>query len=575
MEQMLSKYPNNTELVVYSQSDVIRNVDQVSKEINELRPLSKDTEDRIMQKLRLDWNYNSNAIEGNSLDYGETVAFLMHGVTAKGKPLKDYLDIRGHNDAINYLVELIAHNEEISEKDIRAIHEIILVEPYKSSAQTMSGEQVFKTIELGKYKTMPNHVKTITGEIHYYATPEETPILMGELIDWYRDIQKREDVHPAVVAAIFHHKFVSIHPFDDGNGRMARLLMNMILMKNHFPPVIIKKDSKDQYYLYLSQADSGNVESFINYISGRLLDTVELYLRGAKGESIEEPNDLDKKLLLFKKEIEARKDRVEQKKTEEVVSRVITDSVEPLINSCTITTSKFKDLFIDSSECLVSHREVSRSIATWVYMKMDLTEALLQKKPVLEDAVENDVVVFCFQFNDFKVKDNTFSFEVKIFIRFYDLDYRIAYTITNLDQLSGLRSFAINQLANNYSIQKFYHQTLSVNDIEKFTNEVGEKVFDQIQDIYSNGETVYDDFSEEEIRDAWELFLESEFSEEIRDAFYELKSVSINNNIITIDTEPADNHSVYNKNVDDVEEKFFIYLKQNSLINQKTLVQLV
>ena len=144
-------------------------------EADALRPLDAEQEARVMQKFRLDWNYHSNSIEGNSLTYGETIAFLMEGLTAKGKPFKDHLDIKGHNEAINYLMEMIKNHQELTEKAIRELHEVILVEPYKTPAQTQGGVWVEKEVTLGAYKKQPNHVKTPTDEIHYYATPEETP----------------------------------------------------------------------------------------------------------------------------------------------------------------------------------------------------------------------------------------------------------------------------------------------------------------------------------------------------------------------------------------------------------------
>ena len=90
-----------------SKSNIVLEINSLKEKIENLRPLSQEVEGRVMQKLRLDWNYNSNAIEGNKLSYGETVAFLMTGITAKGKPLKDHLDIRGHNEAINFLLSLV------------------------------------------------------------------------------------------------------------------------------------------------------------------------------------------------------------------------------------------------------------------------------------------------------------------------------------------------------------------------------------------------------------------------------------------------------------------------------------
>eukprot|EP01037_Dinobryon_pediforme_P010218 gene10218-10288_t len=153
----------------FSKADLLKEVDALKKQIDDLRPLSPDVEGRVMQKLRLDWNYHSNAIE------------------AKGKPLKDHLDIRGHNEAINFLLSIVKETRRISESDIRSLHKMILVEPYDVKAQTSDGLPTTKRITLGEYKTLPNHVQTATGETHYYSTPEETPAKMQELMEWYNE----------------------------------------------------------------------------------------------------------------------------------------------------------------------------------------------------------------------------------------------------------------------------------------------------------------------------------------------------------------------------------------------------
>src|SRR4051812_42357156 len=106
-----------------------QNINHLKSEIDALRPLAKDTEGRIQQKFRLDWNYHSNNIEGNSLTFGETKTFLLHGITAAGKPLKDHLDIKGHNDALLMLEDVIKDELALNEKFIRELHEIILHEP--------------------------------------------------------------------------------------------------------------------------------------------------------------------------------------------------------------------------------------------------------------------------------------------------------------------------------------------------------------------------------------------------------------------------------------------------------------
>ncbi len=324
---------------------ILAEIDSLKTEIDSLRPLSKDQEGRIMQKFRLDWNYHSNAIEGNSLNYGETVAFLMHGITAKGKPFKDYLDIRGHNNAIDYLLDLVRGNDYLTETDIRNLHQLLLGEPYEVDAQTSEGQPTRKRIIPGQYKTSPNHVLTTTGQIHYYAAPEETPAKMGDLMNWYRESSTDSELHPVVVAALFHHRFVSIHPFDDGNGRMTRLLMNLMLMRYHYPPTVIKQQDRGVYYLTLSQADTGDDEPFVQFIAENVKAGLELYLKGAKGESLDEPDDLDKELALFKMEIEGKVSVKEVKRTIENQYRTYQESFKPLLNQTRTVLTKFLDFF--------------------------------------------------------------------------------------------------------------------------------------------------------------------------------------------------------------------------------------
>jgi len=312
----------------FNKTDIIKNVDALKKQVDAMRPLPADVEGKVMQKLRLDWNYHSNAIEGNRLNYGETVAFLMEGITAKGKPLKDHLDIRGHNDAINFLLEIVKDTRSISEADIRALHKMILVEPYDSPATTVDGLPTTKRIALGEYKTSPNHVKTSTGEIHYYASPEETAAKMHDLMDWYEEVRK-SDVSPIIIAALFHHKFVAIHPFDDGNGRLSRILMNLILMQSGYPPVVVKTDDRKNYYSLLSRADVGDTWPFVEYVAELMQGSLLLYLKAAKGEDIDEEDDIDKEIALFKLDLKSRIDLTD-KKTAESINNIIKKTIRPV-----------------------------------------------------------------------------------------------------------------------------------------------------------------------------------------------------------------------------------------------------
>ena len=164
---------------------------QLKSKLDALRPINKEDELRIMQKFRLDWNYHSNHIEGNSLTYGETKALILFHITASGKPLKEHFEITGHNEAINWVYDIIKQEIPLTEKVIRELHELILHEPYEVNAITPDGNPTKKKIKIGEYKTIPNHVKTITGEIFRFATPEETPAKMQDLMQWLQSNKEK------------------------------------------------------------------------------------------------------------------------------------------------------------------------------------------------------------------------------------------------------------------------------------------------------------------------------------------------------------------------------------------------
>lgn len=277
----------------------------LKEELDSLRPLKKEDEMRIMQKFRLDWNYHSNHLEGNSLTYGETKALILFGITAQGKPLKDHFEVTGHDDALNWVFNLVKKERELTENFIRELHTLILKESYEVDAITPEGKPTKKTINVGQYKKTSNHVKTKTGEIFRFATPEDTPILMNELVLWYNKKSKSSSVNPILLASEFHYKYIRIHPFDDGNGRTARILMNFILLSFGYPPVIVKTEDRNDYFSSLQQADAGIIESFMEFIASNLKNSLQIMIKGAKGESIEEKDDLAKEIALLEQSVKA------------------------------------------------------------------------------------------------------------------------------------------------------------------------------------------------------------------------------------------------------------------------------
>ena len=325
----------------------IRNALDLKLELDKLRPIPKEREAKIMQKFRLDWNYHSNHLEGNSLTFGETRMLILHGITAQGKPLKDHFEITGHDEAIKWVEEIVVGDFPLTENFIRQLHLLLLKESYEVSAITPDGQPTRRVIEVGKYKSAANHVLTKTGETFYFATPEETPAKMNDLLTWYRQELSSDDVNPIILAAEFHYKFILIHPFDDGNGRVARVLMNFILMKFRFPPVIIKTEDKENYFSALRQAEGGLIENFVDYIAKNLVRSLEIMVAGARGEEIEELDDLDKKIALLKSEFRGEKNKAAIVKTKEAILAIYDDSVARAFNKFVAACRKFDGFYVE------------------------------------------------------------------------------------------------------------------------------------------------------------------------------------------------------------------------------------
>lgn len=265
--------------------EILDRVEQLKTELDALRPIDPDAEGRIMQKFRLDWNYHSNNLEGNSLTYGETKALILFGITAQGKPLKDHFEITGHNEAINWVLNLVKGETELTEVFIRELHTLVLKEASYKEALTPDGNPTRRKIEVGKYKTQPNHVITVTGETFYFASPEETAAKMQELVEWFRTEKTKTDLNPIVLSTLFHYRFIRIHPFDDGNGRVARILMNFILMQFGYLPVIIDTEDKENYYRVLTLADADQLDPFVEYIAANLVESFVKFISYLRGQN--------------------------------------------------------------------------------------------------------------------------------------------------------------------------------------------------------------------------------------------------------------------------------------------------
>ena len=220
-------------------------LDGLKDELDQHRPLGRDVLENLHEDLVLRWTYNSNAIEGNTLTLMETKVAL-EGITIGGKTMREHFEAINHRDAIFYVEELVQKNIALSEREIKAIHQLVLKNIDRKNA--------------GAYRSI-NVI--VAGASH--APPDSLHLIeeMQQFINWYE--HEAQEMHPVERAARVHADFVKIHPFVDGNGRTSRLLMNFELMKAGFPPLVIPVEQRLDYYVALDKAHT--TEDYSDFIA--------------------------------------------------------------------------------------------------------------------------------------------------------------------------------------------------------------------------------------------------------------------------------------------------------------------
>jgi len=230
-------------------------IKEKKQELDKRRPLSQGEAERLKQDFAIEYTYNSNAIEGNTLTLRET-AMVFEGLTIANKALKDHLEAMQHRDAFWYVCDLAAQNEQLSEKVIQDIHSIVLND---------------RMLDRGVYRRV---AVRILGAVHIPPNPIKIANLMQELVSDYNNNAKG-----IKEIATFHVAFERIHPFIDGNGRTGRLLANLELMKQGYPPIDIKFATRKEYYDSLNEFTfAGNTERFEQLFAGYVLQRLEEYL---------------------------------------------------------------------------------------------------------------------------------------------------------------------------------------------------------------------------------------------------------------------------------------------------------
>jgi len=229
--------------------------------LNSHRPIRPALLQKLKERFQIEMTYNSNGIEGNTLTLNETYWVFQEGITVKGKTLKEHLEVKDHQRALEKLYQLIESPTEVdfSERLIKDLHQAVI--------------ELSEEYEDYEYRSTD---VLISGSDHHPTLPSQISQEIKALLRWVR--QQRHQYHPLEFAAIFHHRFVHIHPFIDGNGRTARLLTNLFLMREGYPLVIILKNDRQKYYRALRMADNGRYRALIQFIAQAALRSLNLYL---------------------------------------------------------------------------------------------------------------------------------------------------------------------------------------------------------------------------------------------------------------------------------------------------------
>ncbi|MBE7536279.1 MAG: Fic family protein [Anaerolineales bacterium] len=256
------------------ESRLLERIERKKSQLGALRPLPAAVVNRLREQILVEWIYNSNAIEGSTVTLQETRLILETGLTIGGKTLREHFEVTNHRDAIFYVEQLAAAQEKLTPFHVRQIHKLVLSQ--------------IDDVSAGNYRTTQVQ---IAGARHVPPKAWEVPAQMTEWGKWL--VKAEKSMHPVVLAALAHHSLVKIHPFVDGNGRTARLVMNLILMQNGYPPTVILRVDRQSYYRVLSLADDGKEKSLVNFVGKAVERSLTLYLNANKQQKAKPSKDAE------------------------------------------------------------------------------------------------------------------------------------------------------------------------------------------------------------------------------------------------------------------------------------------
>lgn len=438
---------------------ILERLREVKSEIDELGKLPKEVLQKINYKFRLDWNYYSNRMEGGTLTREETRSVMVGNITVDGKPMTDVMEMNGHDLVVREILKMGSGEVRISEKRIKDIHKAILQET----------EDVDRNRQIGNWKLTPNEIINYKGEKISFTAPADVADEMHALLnktnaqlDAYF-AGKKDAQHPLIIAADFHLGFVTIHPFFDGNGRTARILMNLILIACGYPPIIITDTEKLAYYQYLAdiQAYGGDKELMYAQMAGLEMRSLMLVLKAAKGEDIEEEDDLDKRLEMLKRKSETNEENIVRLHKNDIdINSFISSVINPLANAINNQFIKLEEFFADNYiEILADQTGVKQKTP----IAIENTVINVFAEATSKNRKEFRLIISHLQYKKAGLK--AFDVYWALVLKFEDSKYIISYEGGSSKDL----------------ISRLYHHSLSETEIKEIANVYFKYVLDKIE----------------------------------------------------------------------------------------------
>ncbi|MCB9426407.1 MAG: Fic family protein [Flavobacteriales bacterium] len=440
-------------------------IDAIKTKVKGLGVLNAEQKKKINYKFRLEWNFNSNSMEGNTLTIEETRSVMIGNLTVNDKPLKDIIEMQGHDRVVSEILSIGKGELRLSEKRICDIHKAIMYED----------DDALKD-KIGKWKQEPNMIYNHKNEKYDFVAPEEVPTRIHALLNKTNAsidaifATKKNAPHPIDVALEFHLDYLEIHPFYDGNGRTARILTNLLLISCGYNPFWINEKDRKVYYKYISdiQGYGGSKELFFEYCAGLIERSEQLVLNAIQGIDIEDDDDLNKEISLLKRQLEGEKFTKSPKNIYAIFQQVNKDLWQPLF----VIISKFDDFFSENKTKRFVNNEDE------IYPTKSILPEI--SNPFEKSTKPSDFKIFghnIYEIDVYKIEwfHSKYGLKKAKSNNTYEINFSISFDTTSYSLKLSINYFEI------WESDYFYNEFPNKESIEKLKKELGKKLMENIK----------------------------------------------------------------------------------------------